>query len=293
MSNDGQRVPTLVCAIPHFYGARRKDQAVHGSNSDRAERRAKILYRTVMQLHQTFGQTQAMMQLARCRTDAANTRCRMKVKVIVATVDHQHLIAQANMPTGAMEHIVCDCAPEFLGFECHRLMTAQQDHADWFLYLEDDLLMHDPFYFAKLNWFIESVGSDATLQPNRFEKDDRMIACKAYVDGDLRERATDGLQDRSHQSEVNLDTFGQTLRFVRPSNPHAGCFALRLDQLRHWEAQPNFGKPTRQFIGPLESAASIGLMQTFRVYKPAIENAGFLEVEHQSKQFIRQLRQRG
>ena len=39
------------------------------------------------------------------------------------------------------------------------------------------------------------------------------------------------------------------------------------------------------FVGPLESAATLGIMRTFKVYKPARENANFLEVEHYGRRF--------
>ena len=40
----------------------------------------------------------------------------------------------------------------------------------------------------------------------------------------------------------------------------------------------------------LQEAA--GIMRTFRVYKPAVENANFLEIEHYGTGFISQLRLR-
>ncbi len=38
-------------------------------------------------------------------------------------------------------------------------------------------------------------------------------------------------------------------------------------------------------IGPLESAASLGIMRTLRVYKPAGEYARFLEIMHAGTAF--------
>ena len=37
---------------------------------------------------------------------------------------------------------------------------------------------------------------------------------------------------------------------------------------------------------PEVSAASLGVMRTFRVYKPADENAAFLELEHTGSGFL-------
>ncbi len=43
-------------------------------------------------------------------------------------------------------------------------------------------------------------------------------------------------------------------------------------------------------IGPLESAATLGIMRSLKIYKPAPENANFLEVEHHGCRFIRLIR---
>ncbi len=60
-----------------------------------------------------------------------------------------------------------------------------------------------------------------------------------------------------------------------------------------WARQPYFLDRDTRFIGPLESAATLGIMRTFRVYKAAAENAGFFEIEHFGTSFLGQLRRRG
>ena len=41
-----------------------------------------------------------------------------------------------------------------------------------------------------------------------------------------------------------------------------------------------YGVPTAEFISPLESAATLGIMKNFNVYKPDYSCASFLEMEH-------------
>ena len=60
-----------------------------------------------------------------------------------------------------------------------------------------------------------------------------------------------------------------------------------------WARQPYFLDRDTRFVGPLESAATLGIMRTFRVYKAAVESAGFLEIEHFGTSFLGQLRRRG
>lgn len=73
---------------------------------------------------------------------------------------------------------------------------------------------------------------------------------------------------------------GADVAFQQARNPHAGCFFLSASQFGHWVAQPHFLDRDVRFLGPLESAATLGILWTFRVVKPSPENADFLEVQH-------------
>jgi len=85
---------------------------------------------------------------------------------------------------------------------------------------------------------------------------------------------------------------GTTVTFQRARNPHAGCFFLNARQMRNWSGQPYFLDRDTRFIGPLESAATLGVMRTFRIYKSAPESAAFLEIEHFGTAFLDNLRRR-
>jgi hypothetical protein len=49
---------------------------------------------------------------------------------------------------------------------------------------------------------------------------------------------------------------------------------------------PHFLDRDTCFTGPLESAATLGLLKTFQIYKPAPAMAGFLEIQHYGQAFI-------
>ena len=85
---------------------------------------------------------------------------------------------------------------------------------------------------------------------------------------------------------------GTTVTFERAKNPHAGCFFLNGRQMETWASQPYFLDRDTSFVGPLESAATLGIMRTFRVYKAAAESAAFLEIEHFGTSFLGNLRRR-
>jgi hypothetical protein len=60
--------------------------------------------------------------------------------------------------------------------------------------------------------------------------------------------------------------------------------------MEYWARQPYFLDRDVSFVGPLESAATLGIMRTFRVYKPAAESASFLEIEHFGTAFLSMIR---
>jgi hypothetical protein len=129
-------------------------------------------------------------------------------------------------------------------------------------------------------------------QPNRYEVGPLGLVHKAYIDGDLPVEATAPFQDISITPVVTGGLLGTSVEFHRAKNPHAGCFFLNARQMETWARQPYFLDRETGFIGPLESAATLGIMRTFRVYKAAVESAGFLEIEHFGTSFLSRLRRR-
>ena len=130
------------------------------------------------------------------------------------------------------------------------------------------------------------------LLPNRYEVARVGVAWKAYIDGDLPAEVTAPFQNIAEAPELKGTCLGHELTFRRPTNPHSGCFFLTNGQLRDWGDRRDFLDRDTRFVGPLESAATLGLMRAFRVYKPAPEVACFLEIEHAGTAFIGNLRYR-
>lgn len=285
----------LVVVIPHYFGPptlpvmHRSASPSHQLESQR-KRRAAVLSRTIMGIHQAVGCDQYMMQLDKRRTDPANLAYRGRVRVVVCTVGDHHLIQNLRLPACWYEHRVLDEPPTELGFACRQILSASIDQADWLGYLEDDLWISDALWIQKLAWFHSFAGDDALLLPNRFERSEGPLATKAYVDGDLAAGVTSRYQNLEDSPTLTAPFLGREVTFVRAKNPHAGCFFLTPKQLRYWRTQPSFDDREPAFVGPLESAATLGIMRSFRIYKSAMDNAGFLEIEHQSTQFIDQLR---
>ena len=56
--------------------------------------------------------------------------------------------------------------------------------------------------------------------------------------------------------------------------------------MESWASKPYFLDRDISFAGPLESAATLGIMKTFRVYKPAPASAGFFEIRHANARYL-------
>lgn len=282
----------ILIAIPHYFDPQGTiaGRQTYGSISDAALVRAAALRDAIHALHQHFGNAQCMLQISQGRTRPANEPLRGDVHVIVCTTGGRHLFSKLCVDPIFVHHQETDAEPALLGFECHSALRDRFGDYDWYGYLEDDLIVRDPWLFAKLEWFQHHVGPNSVLLPNRYERGTRPLVTKAYIDGDLAEHVAAPWQNVGETPELSSHVLGRPIVFRRPLNPHSGCFFLSANQMGDWLRQPHFLDRDTSFVGPLESAATLSVMRTFRIYKPARENASFLEIEHSGSRFLDQLR---
>ena len=76
------------------------------------------------------------------------------------------------------------------------------------------------------------------------------------------------------------------VRLEQPYNLHSGCFFLNRKQALSYAASGHAAVIDTSFHGPLESAATLGMLKTFQLMKPAPENGRFLTVEHDGRNFM-------
>ena len=273
----------ILFTIPHYFSG--SASAAHGSERGAAEARVKIIRLCIASLHQTFSECQGLLDGRRKWIHPANSDLAASIAIALCTTGDNHLVS--HLTDCDFAHIRTNAEPRLLGFECQNVLRDNIGDYDYYVYLEDDLRITDGIFFAKLAWFNAQFGDDALLQPNRFELSAGLPACKIYIDGNLRDPTiSPGLQRVDEQPRLDAEALGCRIAFERVDNPHSGCFFLNAAQFEHWAAQPDFAVPSARFWGPLESAATLGIMQNFRAYKPARENAAFLEVEHLDRRYI-------
>jgi hypothetical protein len=283
----------ILVAIPHYVntaGGAAADGRTHGSLAKDSGPRLAALTACLSALRHHFGGAQCVIDHASKMARPIEQATPCSIDIVICTTRGHHLLSELPLPPQHYRHHATQVEPMMLGFECQRVLAEMLGRFDFYCYLEDDLVIEDPWLFIKLAWFTGQVGNGKLLQPNRFETGPHPFLLKAYLDGDISERATSAFQNIAEESTLNGEILGHRVVFRRPLNPHSGCYFLNAEQMQHWIRQPSFGQRDCSFMGPLESAATLGIMRTFKVYKPAPENADFLEVRHFGSEYLKMIR---
>lgn len=274
----------VLVTIPHVFNPQSEGKASYGSLSQDPQPRIAALSQALSALRSFDNSSQFWFRYTdRLSTHQANQGMAIEIDIIICTTQGLHLLKEIPIPSTYYHTRSFDCEPMFLGFECHGVLKEFLGKYDYYCYLEDDLIIGDAWFFHKLAWFNSCVHQGAVLQPNRFELTQKSEIKKVYIDPD-RDCASGRISGFAHDFHDHVTLTGQvmgySLQFIRAGNPHSGCFFLTQGQMTRWAQTNYFSDRDTRFFGPLESAASLGLMRTFRVYKPAPQNASFLEIQH-------------
>ena len=282
----------VLVTIPHFHNP--KGGGAYGSTGSESSRRVDALSRSIAGLHESLGPRQAFLYClhdhvpgrGNGRLLKVNSQAADAVDIAVCTVGDSHLINSLSVPRGMFHHQPVKCDPMMIGFACQQVLKAHLGKYDLYCYLEDDLLIKDSYFHQKLEWFTRTFGDEVVLLPHRYEISAKEALHKLYIDGPVRPDFTARWQDVNDRRMLNADFLGSEISFERWSNPHSGCFFLNAAQMARWVESPTFGDGDCSFAGPLESAASLGIMKTFRIHKPAAANAGFFELHHLHNRYL-------
>jgi hypothetical protein len=271
----------ILVAIAHHFNAHGDGKYV--STSANSAPRLEACRACITSLFRLFGRRQYQWDIAAWNAVPVNPSATHELDVVLCTTRGLDLIDQLGLPAGTYDHRSFDVEPMMLEFECQQILRDALGKYDYYCFVEDDLVIHDPFFFRKLSWFHRQFGDECLLQPNRFEFGglDASVA-KLYIDGNLPPESSAPFQNIQQMPELRMPYLDETIRVLRPSNPHSGCYFLAQSQMAYWARQPHFLDRDTTWCGPLESAATLGIMKTFRLYKPSPENMDFFEMEHRS-----------
>lgn len=275
----------VLLALAHYFKGEAESR--HSSTDERRrDQRAAVLRRVIDSWRGNLGPT-TTLTIETKRFD----RLRGAVDgldIVVVTNGTDHLLDEAFAKARGVRHVTAQVDnPRMLGFAAHRLFAESRNAYDLFCYSEDDLRIVDPGFIDRLRAFQDAFSWKRLLMPNRFEWNVAGPTLKTWIDGDLRPGATETWRDPlPDEPFLTLPMPGRApVTFRRAMNPHSGFFAISAAQLAHWARQPHFLDGDCSFISPLESAATLGMMKTFSIYKAFGPDAGFLEIEHIDNRF--------
>ena len=280
----------LLIGVVHYY---KSGDGRHGSLAADPAPRVQALSELILQLHRLFGAPAASLNhMARCVQVVDDQAGALSVRVCVS--GDAHVLPQ-------LEHLQdlftpVDCAPQdprLLGFACQRHLAeawaaaeAAGEPYDYVAYLEDDIVITDADFFLKLACFNAAFGNTYLLMPNRLETLERQgQLSRFYIDGDYNPAASEAYR-KSGGIQLCLEHLGQPIRFEQPFNLHAGCFFLNRAQASTYFQSGHAAVEDVSFHGPLESAATLGVLKTFQLIKPALSNGRFFTVSHAGRNFM-------
>lgn len=269
-----------MLVVPHFY--RSEEKSIYSSRSKvkRAQRR-RAIYELVYNWR-ALCQKPFILDIER-KAFVSSADDPISLDIFILLHSNDHLLEKDFVKKNHVKLVVVKTTdPMMLPFGAHHLLSEKQDDYDWFIYSEDDLIPRDPFFFQKQMLFRSHFGEARLLQPNRYEFNPDGPSIKTYIDGNLRGQFIEpffrGVDEQ--QEQLEFDYAGQSMVLMRARNPHSGFFMLSGLQMKAWASSETFLDMDCSFISPLESAATLGILKTFSIFKPSASNLSFLEIEH-------------
>jgi hypothetical protein len=142
-----------------------------------------------------------------------------------------------------------ECDPMFVGFRLQEEFVERLEEFDWFLFIEDDIVLSDAFTLEKLEKFNKQSGyENAILYPNRYEMYE---GTKRYIDLTITQPFV-----VSKVSSVEIEG----VKFAEFNNPHAAFYCLSRKQMKQWIKSGRVFKNQVVNVGSLESAATFCLL---------------------------------
>ena len=186
-----------------------------------------------------------------------------------------------NLPVDPDLHVIDPGVSDYtkVPATASRQLLEQSEDYDLVGYLEDDLLISDPEFFAKILYLDQITDQQYAFLPHRCEH----IPGRGDVilSGDPDGGRPDLFWDTGET--INIPWPLGNRRFYRATNPHSGCYFLSRRQalaVRDFWVQKNW-RPNWNLSGPLEQAGSGMLLPDMRVMKPIPEHYRYLMVRHQ------------
>ena len=275
----------ILLAIVHYW--KHEEGGGHQSLRANPQPRVEALQAQLLGLRRQMGRQGVLNIATRC-VEPTNAELSHTIDLALITDGHNHVLERLDPAyRGLMDVVITEPpTPRHLGFQAQRFLASRLEAGyDLYGYLEDDLVIHDPMFFAKVHWIQHQLQEQALLLPHRYEHCHQPDPVdKLYIDGPMHRDDLRAVVPEP-APPVRSQQPGGAIQLESPANPHAGCFFLTPGQLQHWVRQPWWQDGDCSFVSPLESAATLGIARTFQLYKPSLAQASWLEIQHWGSSF--------
>ncbi|MCP9775693.1 hypothetical protein [Cyanobium sp. WAJ14-Wanaka] len=274
----------VLLAIPHVFAP--KDGSLYSSQTEskRATKRLALEQATLGNLHRHGGTHWIHASLGKGKavvTRALATQGGAEITIQLYTPADASLAGEINTDPRLelVDPQVTD--PTQVPLVASRRLLEQAQDYDLVGYLEDDLLIEDPQFFAKLLYLDRNSDGSFAFLPHRCEH----IPGKGDVilSGDPDGGRPDLFWDTGEELRIPWPL--GDVAFYRATNPHSGCYFLSRRQAmrvaHYWQErqwQSDF-----QLSGPLEQAGSGLLLPVLKIMKTRPADYRFLMVRHQDE----------
>ncbi len=285
----------VVVVIPHFFDRQGASTARHDSGrADSAAKRAAALSYVIYKLHELFNFPYLLAQHSLQNVIEYTSVNQTQLDVYVVTNGDNHLLDQLTCASQLYNHVPADGDPRWLGLAAHKVIALTQGRYDWYCYLEDDIAVEDPLFFHKLRYAYDlldaQVGADTLLQPMRVESLWDAAGARSLTEPRKLFPDWESGAPNFDGPLVHFDVLGREWTLEPARHPHAGCFFLDQSRAAQFVASKYCGEFVEMWVTPPDTTATWSIMQTFRLYKPAIDSLAFLEVRHLRPAMIDKLR---
>lgn len=281
----------ILITIPHYY--KYQPGNTYGSSAEKRESRVKALRDMLVSLRGNFSLPHSIGKQeyedrygtpVYVNYETADLMHKYEIDICICTTEEDHLIHELNLPYDFFQWKIFSIGdPRYLGFACHHVLKENKGKYDYYAFMEDDLIIHDLFFFQKLQWFEDTFGSEYLLQPYRYQMNAKPFY-KEYIDPRMANYIEYFIDFSQYDKcELKCDFLGRELRFQPSRNPHSGCFFVSAKQYDIMSSRTDYAIPTDAFCGPMECAASWDIMHSFTIYQPDLQQGSFFEIEHVGK----------
>ena len=207
------------------------------------------------------------------------------VEIVVVVFSNQFLSEVVESVFPLAKVLVSDVEdPRKIGLFARDWLISHPVPADLNIYLEDDLVIHDPLFPEKILWMAQTSDHACLLMPHRYELTRSPgVPSRLLIDGPIDIEPIQAWHQPLKNAASGHFRGGQVIEFDVPENPHSGFFALSREQVNKLKKET---LPDTGFVGPLETAATYTVGKFFVVLKPSLKSRDFLLIEHAYPSFL-------